>query len=56
MYRLLALLVTGVSLCLTTAASADYPAKPITLIVPYAAGGSNDTLSRILAEHMAKTL
>jgi tripartite-type tricarboxylate transporter receptor subunit TctC len=56
MYRLLALLVTSASLCLTTVASADYPAKPITLIVPYAAGGSNDTLSRILAEHMAKTL
>src|SRR6267154_3655535 len=33
-----------------------HDALPITLIVPYAAGGSNDTLSRILAEHMSRTL
>jgi tripartite-type tricarboxylate transporter receptor subunit TctC len=56
MNRLLALFVTGLTLLLSAAAWADYPSKPITLIVPYAAGGSNDTLSRILAEHMARTL
>lgn len=38
------------------AGAADYPLKPVTLIVPFAAGGANDTLSRILAEHMSKTL
>jgi len=37
-------------------AAAQYPSKPITLVVPFAAGGTNDTLSRIIAEHMAKTL
>jgi len=56
MYRLLALLTASASLFLATPASAGYPSKPITLIVPYAAGGSNDTLSRIVAEHMARTL
>jgi len=55
MKRLLAF-VTGFLLSLPGLTSADYPSRPITLIVPYAAGGSNDTLSRILAEHMAKTL
>ena len=35
---------------------ADYPAKPIRLIVPYAAGGSTDTLSRILAYPLAERL
>jgi tripartite-type tricarboxylate transporter receptor subunit TctC len=56
MNRLLALFCIGFALGLPEAARADYPSKPITLIVPYAAGGSNDTLSRILAEHMSKTL
>ena len=27
-----------------------YPSKPITLIVPYAAGGGSDFLGRVLAE------
>jgi tripartite-type tricarboxylate transporter receptor subunit TctC len=35
---------------------ADYPAKPIRLIVPYAAGGSTDTLARILAYALAERL
>lgn len=56
MNRLLALLVASLTLFASGMALADYPSKPITLIVPYAAGGSNDTLSRILAEHMARTL
>src|SRR5262245_31547244 len=33
-----------------------YPARPITLIVPYSAGGPTDTLGRIMAEHMRGTL
>jgi len=34
----------------------DYPAKPITLIVPFPPGGPNDTLGRIMAERMRATL
>jgi tripartite-type tricarboxylate transporter receptor subunit TctC len=55
MNRLLALFFASLVL-LPGAAWGDYPSKAITLIVPYASGGSNDTLSRILAEHMSKTL
>jgi tripartite-type tricarboxylate transporter receptor subunit TctC len=33
-----------------------YPARPITLIVPYSAGGPTDTLGRIMAEHMRTSL
>jgi tripartite-type tricarboxylate transporter receptor subunit TctC len=34
----------------------DYPSKPITLVVPFAAGGPTDTLGRIFATRMGKTL
>jgi tripartite-type tricarboxylate transporter receptor subunit TctC len=37
-------------------ASAEYPEKPITLIVPFAVGGPTDTIARFVAEPMAKTL
>ncbi|HKA81497.1 MAG TPA: tripartite tricarboxylate transporter substrate binding protein BugD, partial [Xanthobacteraceae bacterium] len=33
-----------------------YPSKPITLIVPYAAGGGNDVMARTAADKMSKTL
>jgi tripartite-type tricarboxylate transporter receptor subunit TctC len=33
-----------------------YPSRPITLIVPFAAGGPTDVLARILAEHVRTTL
>src|SRR5262245_27892511 len=28
----------------------DYPARPITLVVPFPAGGGNDALARVVAE------
>src|ERR1041384_1623349 len=37
-------------------AQATFPTKPITLIVPTAAGGPTDTVSRIIAESMSRTL
>src|SRR5215471_13241730 len=48
---LFALLVAG-----ATAAAQDYPSRPITLIVPYAAGGGNDLMARTAAEKMGKSL
>jgi putative tricarboxylic transport membrane protein len=38
------------------AAAADYPAKPIQLVVPYAAGGSTDLLARAVAQIAPKYL
>src|SRR3954452_24918510 len=38
------------------ASAQSFPARPITLIVPFAAGGPTDLLARILAEHMRGTL
>ena len=33
-----------------------YPSRPITMIVPYSAGGPTDTIARIMAERMRGTL
>jgi len=38
------------------AAAQDYPTKPITIVVPAAAGGPTDTISRITAQSMSKQL
>lgn len=40
----------------TSMAAMAFPAKPITIVVPYAAGGSTDVLARVLAEAMGRDL
>ena len=37
-------------------AAAQYPNKPITVIVPFAAGGPTDVVTRLVGEHMSRTL
>jgi tripartite-type tricarboxylate transporter receptor subunit TctC len=34
----------------------DYPTRPITVTVPFAAGGPTDTITRIVGEHMSRTI
>lgn len=36
--------------------AADYPTHPVTLVVPYAAGGGNDVIARIVAERVSASL
>jgi tripartite-type tricarboxylate transporter receptor subunit TctC len=38
------------------AAAQTYPARPITMIIPFAAGGPTDVVARIVAEAMSKSL
>jgi len=39
-----------------TAHAQDYPKHPITMIVPFAAGGTSDVIARAVAEEMGKSL
>ena len=51
--------IATVLFCTTGASpalSADYPTKPIKIVVPYSAGGSTDTLARVVAERLGKRL
>jgi putative tricarboxylic transport membrane protein len=50
-------LLVAVALALANAAAAlaqDYPSRPITLIVPFAAGGAADAIGRIMADGISK--
>jgi len=36
--------------------AAAYPDRPVTIVVPFAAGGPSDIIARIIAEHWSRTL
>src|SRR3954469_25084703 len=38
----------------TAHAQSDFPNKPVTIVVPFAAGGPTDVVTRILADEMSK--
>jgi tripartite-type tricarboxylate transporter receptor subunit TctC len=42
--------------CALPALAKDYPTKPITIVVPFAAGGPSDSITRIVAERMGRDL
>jgi tripartite-type tricarboxylate transporter receptor subunit TctC len=51
------LLASFISLALVAGnACAQYPSKPVTLVIPFAAGGDSDLSGRLLAQHAAKYL
>ena len=50
------LLLAGLAAMLATSAFAEYPEKPIVIVVPFAAGGPTDKVARDLAEALRKPL
>src|ERR1043165_5538028 len=51
-----ALLILIALLFGAAAQAENYPSRPITLMVPAAAGGGNDTVARTVAEKMSRIL
>jgi tripartite-type tricarboxylate transporter receptor subunit TctC len=57
MRKLLASITTvGLALAAMGASAQDFPAKPVRIVVPFAAGGATDTTARIIGEGMTKVL
>ena len=53
----LALALAALGLAVAGAeAQGNYPQRPITMIVPFAAGGPTDVIARIVGDHMSRTL
>ena len=50
------LMLASMAALITTSAWADFPEKPITIIVPFAAGGPTDKVARDFAEGLRKQL
>jgi tripartite-type tricarboxylate transporter receptor subunit TctC len=43
-------------LCPAPASAQSYPTRPVTIVVPFAAGGGNDVMARLLAQRMSASL
>ncbi len=58
LHRLAAALIGALAFALSPAAalSAEYPTKPITMIVPFPAGGVVDVIGRLVADRIGKSL
>jgi tripartite-type tricarboxylate transporter receptor subunit TctC len=54
--RLLPACIAAAMLLAGAAHAGDFPARPITAVVPYAAGGNTDTMARILSERLSTRL
>jgi tripartite-type tricarboxylate transporter receptor subunit TctC len=51
-----AALVAGFGIGVTNAPAQTYPSRPVTMVVPYPAGGPTDETARIVANAMSATL
>ena len=51
-----ALLALTALTCTPTFGEDKYPSKTVTIIVPQAAGGANDTIARVVAQKLSEAL
>src|SRR4029453_1923309 len=56
MAKLIALFASVLLLSVSPSSAQEYPSKVITMVVPFAAGGPTDTVARLIAGPMSKTL
>ena len=56
LFSRLYLAAVAVVTMITAATAADYPTRPIRMIVPYPAGGATDVVARIVAAKMSDAL
>ena len=56
LHYIVALVVSALVCGVAVAAEAKYPSKPITFIVPYPPGGSNDTFARAIGKQLSEAL
>ena len=49
-------LVAGSALSAVTVMAQDYPNQPVTIVVPFSAGGPTDTVTRLVAAAMSEDL
>jgi tripartite-type tricarboxylate transporter receptor subunit TctC len=56
MKRRIALAALACTAALPAAFAADWPARPLTMIVPFPAGGSTDAVARLIAQRLAEKL
>jgi tripartite-type tricarboxylate transporter receptor subunit TctC len=54
-WPLAAAALAAIFTCALPVAAQDFPTRPITLVVPFPAGGGNDVLARVVAEKMSRT-
>ena len=52
MHAVLAIAIATIFALAAPAHAQDWPQRPVTIVVPFAAGGSADLLARILQQHM----
>jgi tripartite-type tricarboxylate transporter receptor subunit TctC len=55
-FRMLASVFVALLAFTASSAAQDYPAKPVTMIIPFAAGGPTDVLGRVMAQRMSELL
>ena len=56
MPRMVTAALAAILALLGSAAAQDYPTRPITMVIPFAAGGPQDTIGRVFAQRMGEVL